>query len=341
MSFTRWTDIEGFHNVRKAVNKYDLHEGTITYRGKIKLHGTNAGVVVKPNGDVFAQSRSGIIGTGNDNAGFAAWVESTTDYWKGLLGPNLDEKFTIFGEWCGPGVQKGVAITQVDGKQFAVFSIQFGDYDEDGNAKMIINPEVIRNIIHRPARPDNVHVLPWYGDEIKVDYADTAGLEAVVDALNKIVDEVETVDPWVKEVFGVKGTGEGLVYYPVSFSTEHDTEINRRYLSTFMFKAKGAKHKVQKDRTAVILDPEVVANVNEFADKFVTEPRLEQGATEVNRGVLDFEAKLIGPFLGWFNKDVQKESNDELAAAGLEWKDVAKEVSKRAREWYLAKIAEI
>lgn len=339
MAFTRWTDIEGFHNVRKAINKYDhLDPGRpITYRGKIKLHGTNAGIVVKHNGDVFAQSRSGVLGTGNDNAGFAAWVENTQEIWSTI---RVTPQITIFGEWCGPGVQKGVAITQVENKQFAIFSIQYGEYDEDGNADMLVEPSRIMDFFESRNidLPDNVHILPWE-DEVTVNFTDMESLERAVDHMNSKVEAVEALDPWVKEHFDVDGTGEGLVYYPISF--QKDGYINRTYLSTYMFKAKGEKHKVQKDKKAVILDPEVVANVNEFADKFVTEPRLEQGATEVNRGVLDFEAKLIGPFLGWFNKDVQKESSDELTAAGLVWKDVAKEVSRRAREWYLVKLQEI
>ena len=339
MSFTRWTDIEGFHNVRKAVNKYDhLNPGhAISYRGKIKLHGTNAGIIVKYNGDVFAQARNNIIGTGNDNCGFAAWVENTKNIWQDI---QVIPQITIFGEWCGPGVQKGVAITQVEEKQFAIFSIQIDEYDEDGNADMIIEPSRLKDFFEsrKIDLPDNVHILPWE-DEVTLNFDDTASLENAVDHMNNTIERVEAVDPWVKEMFGVEGMGEGIVYYPITF--QKDGYINRRHLSAYTFKAKGEKHKGQKDKKAVILDPEVVASVNEFADKFVTEPRLEQGATEINRGVLDFDTKLIGPFLKWFNQDVQKESKDELIVAELVWKDVTKEVSKRAREWYLAKIKEI
>ncbi|MCH7880863.1 MAG: hypothetical protein IIB69_04640, partial [Proteobacteria bacterium] len=70
---------------------------SLDFFGKIKLHGTNAGIVIKNSGDVFAQSRSSIIGTGNDNAGFAAWVESTTDVWTDI---QVIPQITIFGEWC-------------------------------------------------------------------------------------------------------------------------------------------------------------------------------------------------------------------------------------------------
>lgn len=338
MSFNRWTDIEGFHNVRKAVNKYELYEGSITYRAKVKLHGTNAGIVVKPNGDVFAQSRTATIGTGNDNAGFAAWVESTKEIWEN---GSSKPQFTVFGEWCGQGIQKNVAITQVEGKQFAIFSIQIGDYDENGNATMIISPTEIERFLFEKDidLPKNAHILPWYGVEITLDYADVASLEAAAEIMNEAVDVVEACDPWVKSVFGIEGVGEGLVYYPISFEVKD--HIDRWHLSTFMFKAKGEKHQVIKAKRAVQLDPEVVASVDEFVKLTVTEARLEQGAMVVNRGELDFDVKLIGPFIGWLSKDVSKECIVELDGSGLEWKQVSKAVGNAARNWYLEKIKEI
>lgn len=337
MTFSKWASIEGFHNVRKNVTKYELYEGSITYRGKIKLHGTNAGIVIKPSGDVFAQSRSAIIGTGNDNAGFAAWVENTKDVWST---PDGDVQFTVFGEWCGRGIQSGVAITQVEEKQFAIFSIQIGDYDENGNATMIIEPhEIMHFLIGRDiVPPSNVHILPWYGEEITLDYGDTPTLEAAAEIMNAAVNIVEECDPWVKEVFNTEGIGEGIVYYPISF--QKDGRIDRWHMSTFMFKAKGDAHKVTKQKNSVQIDPEVVASTEEFVALVVTESRLEQGAMEVNRGVLGFDAKLVGPFLKWFNGDVNKECTDELEASGLEWNQVAKGVSTAARNWYLKKTKE-
>lgn len=35
--------------------------------------------------------------------------------------------------------------------------------------------------------------------------------------MNRLVECVDTEDPWVKETFGVSGTGEGIVWYPVGF----------------------------------------------------------------------------------------------------------------------------
>ena len=40
-----------------------------------KLDGTNAAVVVREDGTVYAQSRTRVITPGDDNFGFAYWVE--------------------------------------------------------------------------------------------------------------------------------------------------------------------------------------------------------------------------------------------------------------------------
>lgn len=50
------------------------------------------------------------------------------------------------------------------------------------------------------------------------------------------------------------------------------------------------------------------------------------------------EKKLIAAFIKWVVADVEKEGKDELAASGLQWKQVSPYISAKAREWYLAQI---
>jgi hypothetical protein len=344
MSFVSFPSIEGFHNVRKEVLLYNLQQAgmPINYLGKIKLHGTNAGVQIKANGDVFAQSRSATISIGNDNAGFAAWVEANKEFFADLRGRGKardDEQITIFGEWCGSGIQKGVAISNIGRKIFAPFMLQYGQTDDDNYGKgtrVVVEPSLLSNVI---GEHKDIFVLPWVGkSNLVMDFYDDDSTRAAIARANDLVAEVEPCDPWVKAVFDVEGTGEGIVFYPYLLNPE---AMTRWHFSTFGFKAKGEKHKVVKTRAAVQIEPEVASSIAEFVEMFVTEARLEQGVREVARGELVFEARLIGPFLGWFNKDVAKESTAELAAAKLEWKDVSKAVSSRAREWYLKKMQEI
>ena len=122
--FIKWTSIELLHNVKRELDARN-QAFQLTYRAKVKLHGTNAGVQITPSGEIAAQKRTGVlrvfdplndpfkkrtqvITSEADNAGFAAWVEKNGSYFSQLKG---NSHLTIFGEWCGSGIQKGVAIS--------------------------------------------------------------------------------------------------------------------------------------------------------------------------------------------------------------------------------------
>lgn len=330
MSIIPWTDIEALYNIKKFVQAYPENlqgNPAVTYKGKVKLHGTNAGIQVYGDGKVIAQSRTTELHPWNDNYGFATWVNTNLDKWSALVkGTTL--KLVVFGEWCGPGIQSGVSVSNLNKKIFAVFAIKISD-DADGSSSFAIDPGAIESIVQ--GIPDT-YTLPWY-DEVVIDYSKSdEELKLAVDKINESVNAVEENDPWVDATFGVKGTGEGLVYYPVS--KEHEGWDNFKNL---VFKAKGEKHRVVKAATPTQLNAEVASSIDEFVTMFVTEPRLEQGVSAVSAdGTVD--NKLIGKFLAWFVADVQKESADELEASKLDWKQVQKPVSDKARGWYLAKI---
>lgn len=329
MDFLGFPSIEGFHNVKRFADAFpDALTGPVAYRGKVKLHGTNAGIRIGSGGVVAAQSRTQIITPQSDNAGFARWVESTRDYWAGLVGDSSDVTFTVFGEWCGQGIMRGTAISNIGKKVFAVFAIvvTIGAETREESA-LISHPDAISEILG--TLPSDVHVLPWYGDEFSVDFRDPTNLAATVATLNKVVADIEPCDPWVKQVFGVEGTAEGVVYYPSAGKA-----VTVKGFGELAFKAKGEKHKVVATKAAVQVDPEVAANVDAFVAMFVTQGRLEQGLTAVGGSL---EMKNIGPFLKWVGTDVQKESVAELEASGLTWDQVQKGVQTAAREWFIAK----
>jgi hypothetical protein len=156
----------------------------------------------------------------------------------------------------------------------------------------------------------------------------------MISGVNDVVAEVEHVDPWVKENFGVEGTGEGIVCYPVS--KEHLGFENFTYLC---FKAKGEKHKNVATAKPAQLNAEAAASVEAFAELVVTEARLLQGAQTVQlRDSSDlYDMKRVGVFIQWVLADVEKETQDELEASGLTFKQVSKAVTDRARKWFIEK----
>ena len=82
-----------------------------------KLDGTNAQIIIGPNGEIQAGSRTRLIYASPktaDNYGFAGWVER-----------NKDELLKLgegrhFGEWYGNGIQSGYGLSE---KRFALFNV--------------------------------------------------------------------------------------------------------------------------------------------------------------------------------------------------------------------------
>ncbi len=327
MNFVGIPSIEGFHNVVKAAAKYDVVE-TYDYDGKPKMHGTFGGVRVV-DGEIMAESKNYLITPQKDNAGFAKWVDSHKLYFSNL--PLKDH--TIFGEWCGPGIMSGAAISQIKNKIFAVFAIV------DSETKtMIVEPKEIEKILAGSdkcgdfsKRPSDVYVLPWC-DSVKVDFSRRSSLHDIADSLNAYIDRIEKCDPWVKETFGVEGVAEGVVYYPRLPVLSVET------FEYFSFKAKGSLHQVNRQKQPVLVDPNVSATIDEFVNAFVTEARMAQAVAAI---AMPIDTKNMGPFLKWVVEDIQKESVDELEASDLTWEKVQKGVQKEARNWFLKKSREI
>ena len=327
----KWTSIELLHNIRKTFELSQERLGdefefpTVTYRAKVKLDGTNAGVQIIPGKGVVAQSRSRLLSLQDDNMGFAAWSQENQAYFS-RLAETLGH-CVIFGEWCGQGIQKRAAITEIGRRIFVVFAIQYGDHNF-GEATLDIEPERIRAQL--PEHPD-IYVLPWYGEPMELPFGDRDVLRQKAEQLNQMVLQVEEADPWVEATFGVRGVGEGMVLYPVTPESSQGP-VKRDPCTELMFKAKGEKHQVVKQKKPVQLDPEVAKNIEEFVQMFVTENRLEQAVQEGCDG--DVSMKKMGGFLRWIGQDIKKEGQAELEASGLEWKQVGKAVTTRARDWF-------
>jgi hypothetical protein len=189
---------------------------------------------------------------------------------------------------------------------------------------VIYEPEEIATTIN--VTPHDIRVIPWEHESVSVNYFDELSCARAVNEINDRVMDVEACDPFVSRACGVDGVGEGLVYYPIGVAT-------RIALSNLMFKAKGTKHQGVKDYKPAQIDVAVIAAANEFAERFVTEARCEQGLVEACSG--DADMRQIGQFMGWICKDVAKESGAELEANGLEWKAVAKSVQNAAKKWFV------
>jgi len=331
--FHAFPSIRGFANICKeiAIVYPWPTRPTITFRSKVKLHGTNAGVRIYADGRVVAQKRTDDISVEDDNAGFAAWVDTMHEYFS-FLGLALADKnsfVVLHGEWAGPGVQKKAAVASIPEKAFFVFSME----TKDGH---VVEPEALQAFLEtEEGLPARVHVIPWHSLEVSIDFNDREDAEKLAERMNEAVAQIDKIDPYIKDLYGIEGVGEGLVFYPRG---ENFLTLRAHNGLSLLFKVKGTSHGEKGAGKAARTSAVPSAGAMEFARTHVHEDRLEQGLQAVCGTELP-TMKHIGPFLGWIGRDVEKETIDEREASGLDWKkDCAGPVALAARTWLLAKI---
>ena len=318
--FKKFTSIEKFSDIWFKIQKQGIDD--IMLRSKIKLHGTNGGVRIV-DGEVTAQKRTSDITPLADNAGFAFWVSNID--WK------VDKNIVIYGEWAGPGIQKSDAISLTDRKRFYVFGILLLDIETsrlNQAPNYVICPELIKEYL---PDSDDIHVLPWFDEYYTLYGSDVNTARDLQDLLEAQVKSIGDEDPYVKDLYGISGTGEGLVIAPYDFSGI----VNQGIHNSFVFKVKSEAHAVKKTKSAASVFVEVPSSVKDFANDFVTDARCQQMVDEHCDG--SYSPKDIGVFLKNLNQDILKESKNELAGLDIEWKQVAKEINKKAVAWFQGK----
>lgn len=302
----------------------------MTFIGTVKLHGTNAAVCLDlGSGEVWAQSRNNIITPLGDNAGFAEFVEpkkelfrrmltemashsNTDDHWNGKI-------ITLFGEWAGSNIQKGVAITNLE-KTFFPFAIKVSPADKDQDSEAYWIP--LHDFTYEPVVTKNLHFITQFQKYVvEIDFNDEVNVRQAVVELEKLTQEVEDECPVAKH-FGFEGVGEGIVWSHI------DDNGNR-----LSFKTKGEKHSSSKHNSKVKVEvaPEKMKTIQDFIDTYaLTEVRLNQAIKEVNaQGMQD-----TGVFLKWVSKDIIEEETLPMGANNLTWDDIKGTVNKQAVNWF-------
>ena len=243
--------------------KHDMSKvKPVEYLGTVKLHGTNASIVLHEDGTTTLHSKEHTLATvkdgeweiGQDNAEFAQSMqrrEHTLTWLKDSIIGNLKKlgklqyPIKISGEWAGQGVQKDVGISLLTNKSLFVFGVKAGDD--------WICPELFTWRMPVDSRIYNIANFPTYTVTIDPTFSDKAVVE-----MTKLVDMVEKECPVAKELLsrgsilplesGVELVGAGLVWTPKDPELIKDTGT--------WFKTKGQKHSVSKVKKLVSIDPE-------------------------------------------------------------------------------------
>jgi len=317
-NITHMTRFRGLDESGKCIYD-DTPLPTITFKGTVKLHGTNAGVCFNEESGIWFQSREDIITVQNDNAGFAFFASTHSDAFMKIIRQVSEDNaidlnvytVSVYGEWAGKEIQKGVAICELD-KAFYLFGVKISKpQDEDFRAYWVDSTKYI-DIDNRIY---NVDQFPTYTLNIDFDKPNIAA-----EKLTEITMAVEAECPTGKAL-GVSGIGEGVVWRGEYKGT------------TIRFKVKGPKHSVVKVKKVVEVDPVKLANITEFVDRTVTENRVEQAIQMTCSEPLD--KSMLGPFLKWLVNDIIKEESHVLSENGLEPKDVTNYLSTRGREMFI------
>lgn len=343
MSMIKYPSIEQYRTVITNVKRRATYAGrdengdiiydatkvppTLKYRGTVKLHGTNAGIVYDICADDFQyQSRERVLTLTSDNAGFALYMSSKEGVLRDLFNQLVEgvdlanaAKVAVYGEWCGSSIQKGVAITQLD-KMFVIFGVKLIDTEGTGTWLNLAERANIEAPEHRI-----FNVLRFGSWEIDIDFTKP---ELAQNKMIEITEAVEAECPAGKH-FGVSGIGEGVVWNCI-------TEGWRS--SDFTFKVKGEKHSASKVKTLAAIDVEAVQAIHDFIDMAVTEARLEQGLQNlINEQQKPFDMTSLGDFIRWVFNDVMKEEMDTIVASQLDPKKLGGPIANKARPWFIAK----
>jgi len=158
----------------EAIYDPSMPKPVLTFKGTVKLHGTNAGVCQNNSDGIWAQSRENIITPEKDNAGFAFFVESKKYIFsilfsqvasKNDIGPK--DTISIYGEWCGGNIQKGVGICNIP-KSFFIFGVKITPYTET-EEELKANPAYWVDYSYLRAPEHNIYNIddyPTYSMEI-------------------------------------------------------------------------------------------------------------------------------------------------------------------------------
>ena len=308
-------EIQQFRNTIRTVRERAEHDTLplpiLSFVGSVKLHGTNASVVFPEEGGFYCQARTHVITPQEDNAGFARWVDSNKELFTSLDKSGL----AVYGEWCGQGIQKGVAISQVP-KQFVVFAIRHLETGRWLNRFQICTTVTgLKCIYDYPT---------WV---IEIDFSNPE------EAQNRLVELTQAVEDEcpVGKAFGVSGVGEGIVWWPIPTS-----DFNTHGLA---FKVKGEKHSESKVKTLAPVDVEKLNSINELVDTFVTEHRMEKKLESLKEEGLGLDLKNTGAFLKLVGSDVFKEEQDTIDASGFTRNEVMSAVQKKTKQWWMNKLS--
>ena len=136
-----YPSITSFRKVRQLLADQEAAEfrekglaevgSVLKYRGTIKLHGMHCDIVKFKSGEYQYQSRNRVLTLQDDNKAFVQTMQKAQcEFLFDHFSPDsFETSILIAGEYCGAGIQRGVALEHLQERIFVIFGVCI---DENG-----------------------------------------------------------------------------------------------------------------------------------------------------------------------------------------------------------------
>jgi hypothetical protein len=322
-----------FNQTVKQVRQWAKHNNkplpTVLFKGSVKLHGTNAAVVIQKDGRMHFQSRERILSYTSDNAGFYAFASQHTELFQKMTEKLRKEapecsSVQIYGEWCGGNIQAGIGLNKLP-KMFVVFALRVSK-DADSQDWLDVDALIETEDLHE-LNSNQIYFTDQFDTySLEVDFNHPEQAQAKLAELTEQVEKDCPVARWF--LHGTEDTliGEGIVW---------SARMEDQWLQ---YKVKGQKHASSKVKVLAAPDLELVGSIDEFVETVVTASRLDQGISWMKEQQMELDTKNTGFFIQWVHRDVLKEEQELVVQSGLTWKQVQGKISQKARDGYFERI---
>ncbi|KAK3670429.1 hypothetical protein LTR78_009669 [Recurvomyces mirabilis] len=333
--------------------------GPLPFTGTVKLHGTHADILIPPSTilgsqNLVYQSRNrASLTRESDNLGFAAFCskretairllgERVRKRWRSLhpsapVGKENEGVLVLAGEWIGKGVQRDIAISQLE-RCFVICSLRLlpakdkvagsGDTGEgdtgDASAAVWEHIQQYHDLELPTQRIYNISRSGFH----HLTYSPTDQGETFLARAKALTLDVGTCCPFAKAL-GVTGAGEGLVWIPAP-----DSPLPNRANFWLKTKAEQFLSAASLPKPAQIPATDQLARAQAFAAKHCTKERLQQAWDYLGRMEEDLNKKGLPLFLSWLQYDIGQEEKMEFRELGLKERMWGREVVRIGKaEW--------
>lgn len=297
-----------------------------------KIHGNYAGVVCADN-QIYAQSRNKVLAIGDDNAGFALFIEQHKSLISNIFTvlkahhSLVDtDKLILSGEWAGGSIQKNSALSGVD-KKLLIFP----------NFKVIHADESVSTLSTSCLSliSENIYMLASFPDTTfttTIDFNSEISVNEFLALMEQKIAQIEESSPAGRFFDKPNNMGEGFVCTFKATNARGQTK-------DFIFKCKGEQHSQSNViKTQSAQSTEELTALNTFVDSICHSWRFEQGVVESCGNVDSADMKHMGTYLKWVTTDTLKEESDLIVNSGFEVKQIISRVNDRAKKYFLALI---